>query len=85
MITVITHNINNFLDEIDIDEAIEEAIRNNSKIINVIIEAPVWYDDKYDEYYTKEIDRTEIDIEEDLGITLEDLIEYCHYNYKEER
>jgi hypothetical protein len=84
MITVITSDINNFLDEIDIDEAINEAIKTNSKIIDVSIEEPMVYDEKYDEYYTTEVGTAEIDIEKDLDLTFEDIIDYCHYNCKEE-
>jgi hypothetical protein len=84
MIKVMTYNINNFLDEIDIDVVIEEAVRIGCKTIDVIIEAPVWYDKEYDEYYTKEIARVKVNIEKDLAITIDDIIKYCYNKCKGE-
>jgi len=69
----------------NIDEAIKEAIRIGGKIIEVDIEKPKKYIEKYDEYETECIDTVEIDIEKDLGIRIEDIIDYCYYNCKEEK
>jgi hypothetical protein len=86
MITVIIdkNNLDEWINHIDIDEAIEEAIKNNSKYIKVNVEVYKGYSERYDEIITENYGIEEINIEEDLDITLDDVIEYCHFNCKGE-
>jgi len=77
--TIIANNYDEVIEYLkeNIDEVIKEAIKTNSKIIQIDIEKPFKYYEKYDEYETKYIDTVEIDIENDLDITIEDILEYC--------
>jgi hypothetical protein len=86
MITVIVDKkeLNNWINHIDIDEAIEEAIKTGSKFIKVNVEVYKGYSEKYDEPITEDYGIEEINIVEDLGVTVENIIDYCNFNYKEE-
>jgi GTP cyclohydrolase I len=86
MITVIIDKkgLDSWINYIDIDEAIEEAINTGSRCVKVNIEIYKGYSNKYDEIITEDYDTEEIDIIDDLGVTVEDVIDYCHFNCKEE-
>jgi hypothetical protein len=82
MIIVVTNDSENWIEEVDVDEAIAEAIKNGNEWIKVSVEKPVKYDSKYDEYYNEELFTTEVSLE-DLDISLSDVLEYCQERCKE--
>jgi len=63
----------NFLEYIDIDEALLEAIKTCSTTIDVSVEIPAGYSEKYDEYYTDTLFVTQIDVFDDLDLTVDDV------------
>ena len=82
--TIIASNYDEVIEYLkeNIDEAIEEAILENSTTIFVHYEKPIKYHEKYDEYETEYVDTVEVNIVTDLGVSIEDIIEYCFLNCK---
>ena len=82
--TIVANNYNEVIEYLkeNIDEVIEEAILENSTTIFVHYEKPIKYHEKYDEYEAEYVNTFEINIINDLGISIEDIIEYCNLNCK---
>ena len=71
------------LEEINRDDLIEEAIKNESPIIELVVIKKVKYHEKIDEWEEEEIYSNEVDIRE-FDIDMQDVLEHCNQKCKGE-